>query len=267
MIINRRAKTIFTASSDVSLAINYLKEHLLKYETEKLLDNIKNVKDIYDYRYTLKQVRDNPQAISLISDLILIAIHNKLRFRKLDCLKVLKILIKNLSDADELKEDIVVKLFEIYKYFIFSDRDSIQWCVSSIIKDKKLGDDAVEWLVSNHLRSTHIVNRLLLYPHFHHQIESWAQQVLSENRLLDRRSEIIAILIEKDIPKDAINDDLSILQWAIFKCLIPDADKIILLKRYSDINSMQATIEIADRLNSPEILYSLLAKLEAVDIS
>lgn len=252
---------------DLVWAITHLKEHLLKYEAENLFNNIKSLKDIYQYRHILKQVKSSGKAVGFITDLILTAIQNKHRFRTLDCLKVLRSLIKNLPEENELSEETVAKLFEIYKHFIFSGREDVQWCISSVIKDKRLGDEAVDWLVSNQLHSTHIVNRLLLYPHPHPKIKNWAEQVLSKDRLPDRRSELIAILIEKDLPKAAVKEDSSTIQWAIFKSRVPHESKTNLLKQYSDFDSLQATIEIADRLNSPDILRSLLEKLEGVNAS
>jgi hypothetical protein len=255
-------------TKDLSEAINYLKEHLLKYEPEKLFHNIKSVKDIYEYRRTLKEIKSSSKAVALIADMILTAIQKKLRFRTLDCLKVLRNLIKQLPENHELTEETLTQLFEIYKHFIFSDRKEIHWCVSSIIKDKKLGEEAVDWLVSNQPRSKqHIVNRLLLYPVPHPKIKSWAEQVLSKNGLPDRRSELISLLIEQDLPKVAAKEDSSTLQWAIFKSRIPYESKINLLKQYSDFDSIQSTIDIAHRLESPELLRSLLEKLEGVNVS
>jgi hypothetical protein len=107
----------------------------------------------------------------------------------------------------------------------------------------------------------------LLYPCHHPQIKNWAEQVLSKDDLQDRRSELIAILIEKDLLKTATKENSSTIQWAIFKSRLPYEHKIELLKQYSDFDSLQATIEIADRLNSPDILRNLLEKLENVNTS
>jgi hypothetical protein len=129
----------------------------------------------------------------------------------------LKSLVKKLPEDNNLSEETIAKLFEIYKHFIFSEKeDNIKWCVSCIIKDKKLSDEAIKWLVSNQLYSIHIVNRLLLYPCQHPQIKTWAEQVLSQDDLQEdlqnRRSELIAILIEKDLPKAAIKENSSTIQ-------------------------------------------------------
>ena len=260
---NTKAET----PKNLALAITNLKEHLLKYETENLFNIIRNVKDVYQYRYIIKQVESSDKAVAAITDLILAAIQRRQRFRTLDCLKVLKSLVKNLSEGNDLPKETTAKLFEIYKHFILTGRDDIKWCVSSIIKDKKLDDEAIDWLVSNQLHSTHIVNRLLLYPYQHSQIKNWVEQVLFKDDLQNRRSELIAILIEKDLPKIATKENSSTIQWAIFKSRLPYENKIELLKRYSDVDSLQATIEIADRLNSPDILRNLLEKLENVNTS
>jgi len=262
-IISSQTKNVKAETSkNLVWAITNLKEHLLKYETENLFNIIKSVKDVYQFRCTLKQVESSDKAVSAITDLILAAIQKRQRFRTLDCLKVLKSLVKNLPEDNDLSEETIAKLFKIYKHFILLGRDDIKWCVSSIIKDKKLGDEAIDWLVNNQFHSTHIVNRLLLYPCQHPQIKNWAEQVLSKDDLQDRRSELIAILIEKDLPKAVIKENSSTIQWAIFKSRLPYENKIELLKQHSDFDSLQATIKIADQLNSPDILRSLVEKLE-----
>ncbi len=250
---------------DLSWAIACLKEHLLKYEPENLIKNIKTIKDIYQYRYTLKQIDSSSAVILLVTDLVLRAIQNKTRFRTLDCLKVLRSLIKQLPKNDDLSEDTLIKLFEIYKHFVFSEREDVQWCVSSIIKDKVLGDEAVDWLVRNHMHSKHIINRLLLYPYPHPKIKSWAEQILSVDGLPDRRSDLLALLIDQEMPKALSSENYSTIQWAIFKSRIPRENKINLLKQYSDFNSIQSIIEITDRLEAPEILHNLVEKLEGAD--
>ena len=249
-------------SIDLYWAINSLKNHLLKYELEDLFEKIKSVKDIYRYRHILKQIKSQEKFVVLAADLILIAIQNKQRFRKLECLKILQKLIRNLPQEEDLLEKTVGKLFEIYKYFILPEKEDIQWCVSSIIKGKKLGDDAIDWLISNQLSSKHIVNRLLLYPKTHPKIKNWAKEALSNDIFPERRSDLIALLIEDDQPKFLETENSSTIQWAIFKSRIPYEAKINLLNIYSDFNSFQETIKIADRLDSPQILHNLLEKLE-----
>ncbi|MBD1860955.1 MULTISPECIES: hypothetical protein [Trichocoleus] len=267
IISSRTRNTKVEISQDIVWAINNLKWHLLKYETKNLINVIKSVRDIYQYRHTLKKVKSSDKAVECITDIILAAIRKTQRFRTLDCLKVLRSLVKNIPEDNELSERTVAKLFEVYKHFVFSHREDVQWCVSSIIKDKKLSGEAIDWLIGNQSESTHIVNRLLLYPCPHPQIKNWAEQVLSKSELSDRRSDLIAILIEKDLPKAAAKDSSSTIQWAIFKSRLPCETKINLLNQYSDFDSLQATIEIAERLNSPDILRSLLKKIEGMNDS
>lgn len=251
-------------SIDLYWAINSLKNHLLKYELEDLFEKIKSVKDIYLYRHILKQIKSQEKFIILTADLILIAIHNKQRFRKFECLKILQNLVKKFPQENNLLEETVDKLFEIYKYFILSEKESIQWCVSSIIKGKELRDDAIDWLISNQLSSKHIVNRLLLYPKTHPKIKNWATEALSNDIFPERRSDLIALLIEDDQPKFLETENSSTIQWAIFKSRIPYEAKINLLNIHSDFNSFQETMKIADRLDSPQILHNLLKKLESM---
>lgn len=226
------------------------------------MSRINNVKDVYEHRSVLKRIKSSDTIIAHIARLFLKAIRERRRFRTLDCLKVLRSLVKGLPVDTALQAGTISALFEIYKHFIFSGKDEVEWCVSAMIKDKQLGDEAVDWLLSNRDRSKHIVNRLLLYPCSHSKIRQWAEQAFCEGALSDRRYELLALLVEEGIPDNARNENSATILWAVFKARIPRERKVDLLKRYSDLDSLTSAVEIAARLEAPEILRSLLDKLE-----
>lgn len=243
-------------------AVEYLELHLLTYEPEDfVLQRVQTVRDIYEYRSPLKTFRASDRIISHVAGIIVAAIDQGLRMRTLDCLKVLRSLAKS-SDPSDLKPSTIKKLFKIYQVFIFRENEDIQWCVSAILKDKPLPDSAIDWLIQNCHKSEHIVNRLLLYPGSHRAIRAWAEQVYRKDELLRRRSEVIAALISPgNADSFAQENDANTLVWAIFKAHISKREKVALLKQYSTFEAFASIVDIADRLESSDLLRHFLGKL------
>lgn len=244
-------------------AIDYLELHLLSYEPEQyVLRQIKTVRDVYEHRTPLKTFSGTDRIISHIAQILVDRIEDGKRMRTLDCLKVLRALVKKANPGD-LKPETVGKLFRIYQQFIFRDNEDIQWCVSAILKDKPLTDSAIGWLVQNCNRSEHIVNRLLLYPEAHAEIRIWAERVYREDGLSRRRSDLIAVLLTvANADRFAAENDANAFVWAVFKSRLPMGQKIALLKKYSRFEAFASVVEIADRLESPDLLRHFLNKLK-----
>lgn len=250
---------------DMSLqeAIKFLVQHLLIYEPEEfVVGHITTVRDIYHHRSALKTFTGTDQIVSHVAGIIIQAIDNHQRMRTLDCLKVLRALVKQ-GSPEVFQPNTIEKLFRIYREFIFRDNDEVQWCVSAILKDKPLSDEAVDWLLKNASESEHIVNRLLLYPTHHPKIVSWAQQVYDDNSLPNRRSEIIALLLsDRDADALAAGNDPNSFLWGVFKSHLPREDKIRLVERHCSFQAFASVVEIADRLSSPGVLQMFLQKLK-----
>jgi len=134
-------------------AIAYLR-YRLKPE-DYVLKNIRSVGDIYRQRAMLKQQPGTDTIISHIAQIIIDSIDSGHRMRTLDCLKVLRSLTRDMGSTS-LSNDTVEKLFRIYKKFVFSQNDTVKWCVSVIIKGQTLADSAVEWLIENCTFSDHM---------------------------------------------------------------------------------------------------------------
>ena len=244
-------------------AIDYLELHLLSYEPEQyVLQHIKTVRDVYEHRTALKAFSGTNRIISHIGQILVDTIEEGKRMRTLDCLKVLRALVKKANPGD-LKPETVRRLFRIYQQFIFRDNEDIQWCVSAILKDKPLTDSAIGWLVQNCNRSDHIANRLLLYPEAHGEITIWAERVYREDGLPHRRSDLIAVLLTvANADRFAAENDANAFVWAVFKSRLPTRQKIALLKKYSCFEAFASVVEIADRLGSPDLLRHFLKKLK-----
>lgn len=247
-------------------AIEYLERHLIVYVPEKyVLEQIRTVRDVYEHRMPLKTFVGTDSTVSHVARIIVTAICDGRRMRTLDCLKVLRALVKS-STASELKPDTIEMLFRIYQEFIFRDNEALQWCVSAILKGKVLSDTAVDWLVKNSDESVHIANRLLLYPGPHPEIRKWAERVYREGGLPDRRSEVMAVLLTPENAESfAVDNELNTFVWAVFKAHLSHKEKITLLDRHFSLEAFGSVIEIADRLESPELLRKFLDKLKQVE--
>jgi len=244
-------------------AIERLERHLLTYEPEKyVVGQITTVRELYEDRVALKTFVGTEQIISHIARIIVGAIRDKRRMRTLDCLRVLRSLVKS-GRSTNLEPETIGDLFRIYQEFIFRDNEDVQWCVSAILKDKALSDDAVVWLVQNAGKSKHIVNRLLLYPEPHPEIRTWAQRIHQEDDLSRRRSELIALLLSPDNADHlALDSDVNTFVWAVFKSRLPREQKIRLVENHSTFEAFSSVVEVADRLESPDLLRKFLKKIK-----
>ena len=246
-------------------AIEYLRYRLKPEEYD--LKNICSVGDIYRQRAMLKQQPGTDTIISHIAQVIINGIDSGHRMRTLDCLKVLRSLTRTMGSAS-ISNDTVEKLFQIYKKFVFSQNDTVKWCVSVIIKGRPLTDSAVEWLIQNCTYSDHILNRLLLYPITHPRITQWAEKAYHDNAVPERLSELIALLINvRNADKFARDNGVNVIVWAIFKSRISNEEKIGMLKKYCNVEAFASIVAVADRLRSPEILSYFLDKLERQELN
>jgi hypothetical protein len=179
------------------------------------------------------------------------------RFKAVECVKILKRIIKNRKSQGYMQPVLVQNLFYLYQRFIFTGSDEIQWAVSVLIKDQLLDSVDIEWLIKYYQKSDHLLNRLLRYPERDFSIISWAETVYKSGLLADRQSEVIAKLIENDVP-EYISVNSTTLMWAIYysKCEIRKKEELIL--KYVDLNDYLPALECAERLNLPSVTKTLL---------
>lgn len=242
--------------------LEYLEDYILQYSpNEWVIKNIHNTKDIFVHKNTLKWLGGNQSLLDYLSTIILNDLKLKKNFRRVECLKVLKHIKKSIDNYGEIKPEIVVKLFDIYKFLIRSKSVDVLWSISSLLRDIYLPDDAIKWLVINYKESEHILNRLLGYPLTNNRISTWAKKVYLNNEYPERKSELLGKLIKIDFPAYVKNEDDNCLLWAIFKSNIKLNKKINLLIKYSSIEAMDSVIIISNRLNTPDIAKGLLKKL------
>ncbi len=223
---------------------------------------VKSTKDLYSLRAFLKHLPCSDFTIRYLAQIILNDVVAKKRFRKVDCIKVLRAIYRNSEGKPYLNTDTIRFLFHIYKSLIFDISEQGQWKLSALIKDQILIDDEIQWLIENYERSTHLLNRLLLYPENHPIITEWAKEVYKTKRFPENReTEIIALLIKDDIPPNIDLSNNKLIIWAIFKARIYNTTKEILLQRYTNPDNYETLINLAIRLKMPTLIKFVIKKL------
>jgi hypothetical protein len=239
-----------------------LRDGLLLFESNDLTGRIRNVRDIFTFRHVLKQSPFNVQTVNHLAHLVRDALHAGARFRVFDSLKVLRAIIVA-GNGQNLPAPTVRVLFDIYRHLILKSREEIQWCLSRLIKDQTLNDDGLTWLIDHWSQSTHLVNRLLLYPKSHPKIVEWARSRYDAWDLTDRRSELIGILLASDGVAAFRHEQPETLAWAIMRSSLTRSAKIRHLSSLATGLPANTLVTFAIRLNAPLILRNALKSAPA----
>lgn len=108
---------------------------------------------------------------------------------------------------------------------------------------------------------------MLRYPEPHRLLRQWATSVYQNKQHSDRQSEVIALLIEEEIPSFVDTTDRSKILWAIFYAKVNTDNRKKLLMRFWDLKSLDDLVEICSRLKLPDVLdfarHQLLTKQTA----
>ena len=80
---------------------------------------IQSAKDIYERRSLLKQLLLNEYTLNYLMDIIIESVKSKSRIRTLDCLKVVRAILRNNPFDLELDNPTISKLFFLHQTFIF----------------------------------------------------------------------------------------------------------------------------------------------------
>jgi hypothetical protein len=223
---------------------------------------IQSAKDIYEYRNLLKQLLLSESTINYLMDIIIEAINNKSRFRTLDCLKVLRTILRNNPFETELSESTIKKIFFLHQTFILHKNEEVRACANSLVISRCLDDESVSWIIANWEKSDHLLNRLLRYPAKNSLIGKWATEIYHSEKLKDRISEVIAILIDETVPS-YINENKNTIVWSIYYARIPDSTKQRLLMENFSKESADSLWKIATRLKYPDVVQFMRQKILA----
>lgn len=225
--------------------------------SETLRVRIHSVRDILTYKSELKQCSYEPIILGDCARLVRAALENRQRFRVLEALKVLRSQVVA-AHGVEIPVEIVRDLFAIFRRLILTSREEVQWILSRLVKDRRLTDDEVGWLIDNWKSSTHIVNRLLLYPVPNHNVLAWAEARYEDDSLSERLSELIAVLFPaRGLGAFAGVDPLK-LAWGIVRTSIEIEDKITAIETIVQHLPAEAIVKIAVKLNAPALIRTAL---------
>ncbi|MBE7552418.1 MAG: hypothetical protein HS126_15215 [Anaerolineales bacterium] len=239
-----------------------LERHLMIFEPSELLPRyIKSTHDIYKNSSILKLLPCTNFTIRYLAHIVLTDVEARKRFRRVECLKGLRAIVRNCKGPPQLKPEIIRLLFGIYKKLIFEVPENGQWAASVLIKDQLLTDEEIQWLIENCKQSMHLLNRLLLYPERHPAIMIWAEKAYKAREFPDREGEIIALIIQDDIPLYVNQSDINLILKAISRARVPDVTKEALLKKYSNHENYDTLLDIALRLKMPSLIRYMIAEV------
>jgi len=262
----------------------YLEQLLITFAPDKCIsyihENILQTNDIAENRFPLIEIPYKTEWFNYLLDIIINAINEGKRFRKVEVLKVIKKIVTNQIYIYELTGNLTIeetttnKLFYIYQAF-FNGSKRLQECISVLLKSQELNEEQINWIIIYYKNSEYAINRLLKYPGKSKALSAWAKDVYinellkfrQENKsfidwcigygeisLLKRESEVIAILIDEDIPSFIDKRDTDTIIWAIYYAQIPDSTKQILLKKYYKPDGFEAALKVSKRLKYYSVL-------------
>ncbi len=244
---------------EIKERIETLEHEVFKFFPQQYIkDFIKTANDIVSHKQLLQSAFLDESSLEYLVDLMVDNVQKNRRFKRVASIKVLKQLIKKCDRKENFQTSLARKLFYLYRHFIFSDNEAIQWAVSIFIKDVVLDDADVLWLIDNHDESEHIINRLLRYPVYNTKISKWAERVYKNGDLLTRQSEVIAILISDEVPNYiSVNSD--VLMWAIYHSKSDTTTKEQLILSHLDFAEYAGALEVAQRLHFSSVASTLLS--------
>ena len=209
---------------------------------------------IISFKYLLKNILPNKEILNKLLDITIYRIENNKRFQKLTLIK----LIRHHSNLVNLDDETKGKLFNIFKHLIITASEEIEWKLTSLLKDKELAEENIQWLIENHENSKHIVNRLLRYPVSNKIICDWADFCLKTEKFEDRLSELIGIKL--NLNKKFKHTDKVAFVWGIhYSKLNTDIKKDLLLRTTNKDNFIEV-VKISERNSYFDVIAFLYQK-------
>lgn len=238
---------------------------LMRFDPEKYVPLlIKSISDMYKHRYDLRQIIFTEESFLYLLNITIGTIEQKKRFRTLDTLQSLKIILRDRAIDKPLTPEILNKLFFLYTTYISHRTKDVQWAVNTFLKDVILSDDQIQWLLANCENNILVLNRILRYPSKNELIETWATQAYLKGKYRNRLSEIMAILIREDIPNFLNNESSVSLLWAIYYSQINTAKKRQLLSKTLNSENLDTYLEICTRLSFVDLLEATYHELDNI---
>jgi len=222
--------------------------------------HIQNAKDIYEHRNLLKQLLLSEYTINYLMDIIIESVNSKLRFRTLDCLRVIRAILRNNPFRVELGNLTISKLFFLHQAFILHKNEEVRACANVLVMSQCLDDESIKWIIANWEKSDHLLNRLLRYPTKNSLITQWAKEVYQGGTLKGRNSEVIALLIDENIPP-YVKENSSTIVWSIYYSRISSETKQRLLMENFTTESADSLWKVATRLKYSDVIQFMRKKI------
>jgi hypothetical protein len=168
-------------------------------------------------------------------------------------LKVIRAILRNNPLDKNLDDQIILKLFFLFKNYIFHKNEETQACANNLLRFQCLDDESIKWLISNWEKSDHIQNRLLRYPKQNPIIFDWAKKIYQEGLLRERVSEVVGLLINDSVPY-YVKENNDTLIWAIYYARVPNEVKERLLIERFSMEYLNSLWKVAVRLRSSLVI-------------
>jgi hypothetical protein len=156
-----------------------------------------SIEDIFDNRPHLGYLKYNTnnsiRLINLLCDYFINEKRNKKSLAR-DCL------YKIIKNSDNIPTDPIVidKLFVVFKHYSLKTYAD-QWKIALFLKDMKLRDEQIIWLINNYNNNLQIENRVLRYPYPNNSLKDWAKDMLKKYSFnVPRASEILSLALDEN---------------------------------------------------------------------
>ena len=227
---------------------------------------IKSVNDIVRYKILLTQSRLSTESLRFFIDLIVQKHKKQNRFKRKPCILILKRLIKNRKQQGQMNSDMIDSLFYLFQQYHMDKNVNIQWAVTTMLKDQVVSSDQLLWLINNHDKSVHVLNRLIKYPELNRNLIKWANDCLRDGLYSDRLSEILALTLypEIDIHDMCIHYGNNVVAWAIYRSKYDTKAKYLLLNKMplEKQSEFDGYIDVCVRLDLPELIMKMKSQLD-----
>jgi hypothetical protein len=215
---------------------------------------VPDTRAMWELRHELKRLSYRPAVLFHLAELVRTAIAAKRRFRVFDCVKILRAQIVA-SQGRRVPARVIRVLFSIYRELVLASRPELQWALSRTLRNQRLTDEEIGWLIEHWRESEHLVNRLLRYPYSHPTVVTWAKQCYTAGLLADRKSELLALIIPESGVASFSNDDPVALAWALVRVAMPVERKLAQLENLEPKLPAELIVDISLRLGSPHLIH------------
>jgi len=234
-----------------------LEKSYFKYFPTHIPDEIfQDYKTTLEYKELIRFAKPDKRILNHLITMVIDKIQRNQRFQRITFIK----LIRLQCDRTFIDSEISEKLFFIFKSLINEVNETIAWYLSGTIRDIKLSQENVAWLIENYEVSEHIQNRLLRYPKPNKAITNWGEQRLKNKDLNSRLSELIGLRL--NFNTDFNFKDKTSLIWGIHYSKLPNNKKKELLLKHLTTDNFVELIKICEKNDFTDVISRLYKEFD-----